>query len=94
MATGTDARGVVVVGGAGVGPSAFQDSQLAFIWDGVNDQIRLIGEVLGDTLPLGWRLISAQGISENGRVVIGNGVSPTNQGRPWMAVLGEACGNE
>jgi uncharacterized membrane protein len=58
----------------------------AFIWDAVNG-IRDLQAVLiarGDDLT-GWDLHEAEGISDDGSVIVGTGINPDSRSRGWVA---------
>lgn len=82
-ATGVSADGRVMVGYNNcLGPNR------AFVWDPVNGY-RLIEDILRDagSLPTGFSLTIATGISADGTVIVGNGVGPGFTPRGWVAVI-------
>ncbi len=72
-----------------VGYSVTGQGEEAFIWDADNGMRRLL-DVLGDlNLASGWALHQAEGISHDGRTIVGNGGSPAGHGEGWIARLWE-----
>ena len=60
----------------------------AFVWDSVNG-IRNLRDVLisqGNDLT-GWRLDRANGISADGKIIVGSGFNPAGQPEAWLARL-------
>jgi hypothetical protein len=86
-AYGVSGDGAVVVGGGGDPTSG----ALATLWTGSLGMVDLNTYLptLGIDLT-GWRLRYAQGISPDGRTIVGDGI---HNGAPegWVAVLGLAC---
>ncbi|TWU22591.1 PEP-CTERM sorting domain-containing protein [Bythopirellula polymerisocia] len=87
-ATDTTADGSIVVGIASMGA----DSD-PFIWDDSNG-IRNLVDVLTNDFGLGialtgWDLIEATAISDDGRVIIGNGINPDGNFEGWIARIPE-----
>ncbi len=83
-AYGVSNDGQVVVGQAGT-----STAQVAFIWDAVNG-IRDLKDALEFEYGLnlsGWNLTLANGISSDGKVIVGYGTNPSGQGEAWRAVL-------
>ena len=88
-ATAVSADGRVMVGfNDCLGPNR------AFIWDPVNGY-RLIEDILSaaGTLPAGYSLTIATGISADGTIVVGNGVGPGFTPRGWIAVIPRTDGS-
>lgn len=81
--------GSVIVGTETSNPGASNNNPHAVVWSGA------LGSVvdLNDYLPLygvdltGWTLRYANGVSGDGRVVVGTGVDPENRMQAWRAVL-------
>ncbi len=88
-ATGVSADGRVMVGFNNcLGPNR------AFIWDPVNGY-RLVEDILRDagSLPAGYSLTIATGISGDGTVIVGNGLGPGFTPRGWVAVIPRTDGS-
>lgn len=86
-AQGVSADGSIVVGLM----SSSETSQDAFIWDDLHG-MRVLEDVLTDQYGLdltGWRLDEATGISDDGRVIVGNGKNPRGNMDGWVAVIPE-----
>jgi probable HAF family extracellular repeat protein len=76
--------GSIVVGESLGGPTAF-------IWDEENG-MRLLSEVLTDDYGIdltGWSLELADGISSDGRTIVGRGTNPSGFTEAWVAVIPE-----
>jgi len=72
--------GSIVVGVSGGGP---------FIWDAVNG-MRDLRTVMENEYGLdlgGWTLVDAQAISDDGTVIVGNGINPSGKKEGWVAKL-------
>jgi len=87
---GVTADGSVVVGygSSSLGPEAF-------IWTAVNGMQNLktlLESEYGLDLS-GWRLTSANDISPDGRVIVGNGINPSGESEAWIAWLQLPCGD-
>jgi uncharacterized membrane protein len=70
-----------------VGYSAHPDiPSRAFIWDAVNGirDLRAVLIARGDDLT-GWDLHEAEGISDDGSVIVGTGINPDSLSRGWVA---------
>ena len=80
IAWDSSADGSVIVG--------HSDSGKAWIWDDTNG-VRFIFDVLeADGLDLtGWTLKRATGISDDGLVVVGEGINPDGNEEAWIADL-------
>ncbi len=68
----------------------------AFIWD-ANNGMRSLQSVLVNEYGLGpsltgWTLDAAMGISDNGQVIIGNGIDPDGHMQGWIVELPEPNG--
>jgi uncharacterized membrane protein len=60
----------------------------AFIWDTTYGLHKLSLVLERQGLDLGdWRLSSAEGISDDGRVIVGYGINPTGGEEAWLAAL-------
>jgi probable HAF family extracellular repeat protein len=85
-----EARGVSADGSVVVGWSDTDDGHRAFIWDAENG-MRDLKSVLEGSFCLdltGWRLAEASDISDDGRTIVGWGVSPEEHCEAWVASLG------
>lgn len=70
----------------------------AFIWDSVNG-MRDLAKVLqtdygvdlrvenGAATKVGWKLLEATGVSDDGLIIVGNGISPSGRIRAWKVIL-------
>ena len=70
-----------------VGIGKTDDGDTAFIWDPVFG-IRNIKEILENSYGLdltGWTLQEAVGVSDDGRVLVGEGRNPNGDGESWIA---------
>lgn len=78
-ALGVSASGQTIVG---------QSGDRAFIWTPARG-MRDLGEVLGSRGAdvRGWTLLTAVGISSDGRTIVGNGISPAKKREAWVATL-------
>ncbi len=83
MALGVSADGSVIVG-----ESSTALGQEAFIWDSTNGMRRLQDVLVNDFGQdlTGWVLVTARGISDDGRFVVGQGSSPSGD-EAWIAPL-------
>lgn len=95
LANDTTADGRIVVGSSIVGltttPFGVGPDYDPFIWDATHGMRNLVDVLtyehgLGAEL-LSWDLIEATAISDNGRVIIGNGINPAGNFEAWRAVL-------
>ena len=89
---GSAARGVSRDGLVVVGEASSADGLEAFVWD-PDRGMRNLRDVLMNEFGLdltAWRLRSANGVSEDGRTIVGEGF---NGGRfePWIATLTSEC---
>jgi uncharacterized membrane protein len=86
VATDLTGDGSAVVGMGRTGSAAVFE---AFYWTEdlgmVNLQEWLMGN--GVTNLTGWSLTSAQGISEDGKTIVGYGVNPLGQTEAWLATV-------
>ncbi|HMQ14706.1 MAG TPA: hypothetical protein PKC49_01915 [Phycisphaerae bacterium] len=83
------ANGVNTYGDIVVGTSLTDAGFEAFIWT-PGGGIRRLHEVLVNVYGLdltGWTLTSAQGISSNGKVIVGRGTNPVGQNESWVVTL-------
>jgi probable HAF family extracellular repeat protein len=83
------ARGVSGNGSVVVGGSRSASGKEAFIWDAANG-IRSLSTVLSTDFGLdltGWTLSEATGISDDGRIVVGEGINPNGNPEAWRADL-------
>jgi uncharacterized membrane protein len=70
------------------------DTRGAFIWSPYMDHMRELRELLVDDLGLdieGWTLTEAVGVSADGTVIVGNGISPAGVRQGWVAHLPGVC---
>jgi hypothetical protein len=77
-----------------VGSSESDFGAEAFIWDAAHGMRRLQDALLADyglELP-GWSLVVAEGISADGRVIVGSGESPRGNFEGWVVVVPEPGG--
>jgi uncharacterized membrane protein len=81
--------GQFIVGGGDDGNGFNEPGSDAFIWDATSDQSRRISDVLtGLGVDLqGWRLTSAEAISDNGLFIAGTGIDPQGKAQAWIANL-------
>lgn len=89
-ARAVSADGSIVVGLSSVHPSP---RTAAFIWDATRG-MRDLREVLINEYHLdldGWELSTAQGISADGRTVVGRGRNPDGQPQAWIAHMVQNC---
>jgi probable HAF family extracellular repeat protein len=85
------AWGVSADGSVVVGVSSRPPTPRAFIWDQTNG-MRNLQDVLVTDFGLdltGWTLTSAQDISDDARVIVGNGLNPSGELEAWIADLGQ-----
>jgi uncharacterized membrane protein len=82
------ARDVSSDGSIIVGESADDQSQSAFIWSHAGG-MQEISEILSrNGIDLGaWQLNSAVAISDDGTVILGNGINPSGAPEAWLAVI-------
>lgn len=72
-----------------VGRGTTADGLRAFIWDAQNG-LRPLEEVLaagGVTAIQDWSLVAANGISDDGRTIVGEGLNPEGNVEAWVATL-------
>ncbi len=86
----SEALGVSADGSTIVGTSEILAGYTAFIWDAENG-MRALDEVLtAQGLDLtGWTLEEARAVSDDGRVIVGQGINPSGQPEGWIAVVPE-----
>ena len=90
-ATRSFAHGTTPGGAPVVGSSVTAGGDAAFLWT-PSDGMRPLLDVLQDDYGLdltGWTLFGAEAISDDGRVIVGNGMNPDGAFVPWVAVLPE-----
>jgi probable HAF family extracellular repeat protein len=86
LAFGVNADGKVVVGEAIDASGAFQ----AFRWTAATRMQSVMTLLLAAkvvTMATGWQLTSANGVSADGTVIVGNGVDPLGTEQGWIARL-------
>jgi hypothetical protein len=73
-----------------VGYCELKDGKVAFIWDRLK-RMRDLNVVLTDSgIDLkGWILAEATGISDDGTIIVGNGINPTGNKEAWIAKISE-----
>jgi probable HAF family extracellular repeat protein len=84
------AKGISADGSVVVGLSWTASDAEAYIWDAAHGMRSLKDVLANDGLGAsltGWTLISAQGISADGRVVVGLGTNPDGDAEAWIAGL-------
>lgn len=89
IALGVSADGSVVVGMGTLGWELFDRD--AFIWDEEHG-IRLLKDALEDEYGLdltGWRLLAAEGISDDGCTIVGTGFRSDGHAEAWIARIPE-----
>lgn len=88
-------RDVSYAGTRIVGGNFASGSSAAFLWES-GTGMRELRAVLEDDYGLdlsGWTLLDANGISPNGRWIVGDGINPAGAREGWVAFLGSpACG--
>lgn len=73
-----------------VGDSISGSGSFAFIWDSVHGMQDLNRLLTSSGIDLsGWTLTEAWGISDDGTVIIGNGVDPSGNTEAWIARIPE-----
>jgi probable HAF family extracellular repeat protein len=88
VAMGVSSDGSVVVGHIG-GTWFFDPPIEAFVWT-ERKGMQSVWSVLVDQFGLdlsGWTLTSAEGISDDGLVIVGTGINPNGDPEGWIAVL-------
>lgn len=72
-----------------VGSATTARGEEAFLWDNAHG-MRLLADVLASDYNIhldGWILTSANGISADGRVIVGGGINPDGHTEAWMVVI-------
>ena len=87
FATGVNADGTVVVGLARDASGAFQASR----WTAETrmQSVLTLLQAAGVVTMAGWQLRSANGVSADGTVIVGDGVDPLGNVQAWIARLPE-----
>jgi hypothetical protein len=88
VAVGASSDGSVIVGNIG-GIYSIDPPVEAFVWTERN-AMRSVRSMLVDEFGLdltGWTLTSAEGISDDGLTILGNGINPDGELEAWIAVL-------
>ncbi len=79
--------GSIVIGNSSDSSSS---SETAFIWDEQNGMRSLIDVLVNEGLEeelQGWVLTKAEGISDDGRVIVGTGINPIGLDEAFIAIL-------
>jgi probable HAF family extracellular repeat protein len=87
----SEAKGTSEDGSVVVGLSSSESGAQAFVWT-ADLGIRSLKELLEDDFELnldGWRLHQANGISADGRTIVGDGINPNGNQEAWMATIPE-----
>lgn len=96
LGTGTTsyAYGASADGGVVVGKSHNGSNYEAFRWTLATGMASVAGWLAGGgvTVPAGWGLYEAKGVSGNGNVVVGNATDPDGKTQAWLARVGPASG--
>ena len=91
LASDTTADGSIVVGRSDVLGGQLTSSNDPFIWDEVHGMRNLVDVLTNDyglgSALVGWNLTEATAISDDGRVIIGNGINPDGNSEAWRVVL-------
>lgn len=72
-----------------VGSASGQGRGIAFQWDATHG-FRNLETILTDDYGLditGWMLVSANGVSADGQVIVGDGINPSGNVEGWIAIL-------
>jgi probable HAF family extracellular repeat protein len=91
LANDLSADGSVIVGYSVTSGDIHNGTKQAFIWDSQNG-MRNFQNVLVNDYGLnltGWSLLEATGISDNGMVIVGNGINPNGYEEAWIATVPE-----
>ncbi len=94
--THANALDVSADGAIVVGWGSTASGEEAFVWDSDANQMRNLKTVLENDYNLdldGWTLTRAEGISYDGRVIVGWGVDPNGDRQGWIATLTEDGGH-
>lgn len=93
FASDTTANGSIVVGRSDVLGGQFSSSFDPFMWDEAHGMRNLVNVLINDyglgSALIGWDLIEAIAISDDGRVIIGNGINPDGNFEAWIARIPE-----
>ncbi|HRQ73694.1 MAG TPA: GC-type dockerin domain-anchored protein [Phycisphaerales bacterium] len=89
-AYGVSWDGNVIVGEVGI---LDDNGNGAYIWTPETGMRRLTDVLaeLGVTIPPGWYLLAAYGVSADGRTIVGAGINPAGHSEGWVAYLGPTC---
>jgi probable HAF family extracellular repeat protein len=81
------AEGVSANGSVVVGESVSASGSEAFRWTSAGGMVNLKDDLVAHGVENleGWRLTEANGVSENGRVIVGYGINPQGKGEAWLA---------
>ncbi len=79
----------VIVGTSDTNPDPEITDRRAFIWDPTNKMRHLKDVLVNAGVPnlTDWTLVEATGISEDGTIVVGNGINPSRNEEAWIASL-------
>lgn len=90
FASDTTADGSIVVGRSNVF-NGLPPSYDPFIWDETHGMRNLVDVLTNDfglgSALAGWNLSEATAISDNGKMIVGNGINPDGNFEAWRAVL-------
>jgi hypothetical protein len=91
FAHAVSADGGVIVGGAADPESS--EGSAAFVWEAHRGMRNLQAVLVNDHgLDLtGWILLTATGVSADGRIIVGNGINPNGFYEAWIAELPPRC---
>jgi probable HAF family extracellular repeat protein len=93
LAFDASADGSIIVGLGTTEEFLIALGRRAFIWDAENE-MRLLKDVLEEEHGFDltdWTLVSANGISADGRTIVGDGINPNGDIEAWVVHLGDPC---
>jgi probable HAF family extracellular repeat protein len=86
----TNGDGSVVVGVDDNGTSSHVTD--AVVWTAATGTVRVVELLPSGSVPTGWLLRSADGVSADGRVIVGSGrAALSGPDQAWVATLGTQC---